>query len=87
MQLNAALIPSQSPGSASGFAYTWLDTADLVDGATYFYWLEDLDVSGATTLHGPVSVDYSAPTAVTLSSVQAGGAARRRCLCCGCCWR
>ncbi|MEI2690224.1 MAG: alpha amylase C-terminal domain-containing protein [Anaerolineae bacterium] len=74
-QLNATLIPSQSPGSPGGFAYTWTDTADLVDGATYYYWLEDLDVSGATTLHGPVSVLYQTPTAVTLSSVQAASAA------------
>jgi len=34
-------------------------------------WLEDLDISGATTLHGPVSVDFSVPTAVTLDGVHA----------------
>ena len=34
-----------------------------------------MDVNGATTLHGPVSVDFVAPTAVTLGSVSAGPAA------------
>ncbi|HSN74896.1 MAG TPA: hypothetical protein VL334_07370 [Anaerolineae bacterium] len=68
-QLNATLIPSQGPGSTSGFSYAWEDRAELVSGASYSYWLEDLDVSGATALHGPVSVDYVGPTAVTLSGV------------------
>ncbi|QLQ06900.1 MAG: hypothetical protein HZY76_13200 [Anaerolineae bacterium] len=29
-------------------------------GATYYYWLEAVDVDGATSVHGPVSVDYVA---------------------------
>ncbi|MCB9153736.1 MAG: pullulanase-type alpha-1,6-glucosidase, partial [Caldilineae bacterium] len=75
MQLNQALIPSQSPGSAGGFVYTWDDQRDLVAGMDYFYWLEDVDVSGATTLHGPVSASYSVPTAVTLSHMSTGSTA------------
>ena len=74
-QLNATLIPSQSQGSPSGFVYTWLDEADLLAGMTYYYWLQDVDIYGATTLHGPVSVDYGGPTAVTLSDVSASPAA------------
>jgi hypothetical protein len=74
-QLNELLIPSQGQGSPSGFVYTWDDHADLVPGTSYYYWLEDLDISGAATLHGPVSVDFVAPTAVTLSSVAASPAA------------
>jgi hypothetical protein len=73
-QLNAALIPSQSPGSSGGYAYTWEDRADLLPGVTYFYWLEDVDIHGATTMHGPVSVTMQTPTAVTLSRFQAGAA-------------
>ena len=74
-QLNTALIPSQSQGSPSGFVYTWLDDADLVPGTSYYYWLQDVDTSGALTMHGPVSVDYVGPTAVTLNGVQASPAA------------
>ena len=70
-QLNDALIPSQAPGSAIGHLYTWEDWHDLVSGATYFYWLEDVSLSGATTLHGPVSATYNGPTAVTLAGLQA----------------
>ena len=72
-QLNATLIPSQSPGNPSGFVYTWEDRADLLPGVTYWYWLEDVDLSGVTTLHGPVSVVFTAPTAVTLSGLEAAG--------------
>ncbi len=72
LSLNAALIPFQSQGNPGGFVYTWEDRADLVPGTTYYYWLQDVDLSGATTLHGPVSVDYSVPTAVTLTGVSAG---------------
>ena len=33
-----------------------------------------MDVNGAATRHGPVSVDFILPTAVTLSGMQAGAA-------------
>ncbi len=74
-RLNAALIPSQSPGSTGGFSYVWEDQAGLAAGSIYFYTLEDVDLSGATTRHGPVSVAFVAPTAVTVSRVQAAPAA------------
>jgi hypothetical protein len=75
VQLNATLIPSQSPGNSGGFAYTWQDRTDLVPGTAYYYWLQDVDISGAMTMHGPVSVDFTGPTAVTLNGVQASPAA------------
>ena len=74
-QLNETLIPSQSQGNPGGFIYTWEDRADLVPGTAYFYWVEDVDINGAATMHGPVSVDYMVPTAVTLSGIQASPAA------------
>ncbi len=70
-----AHVPSQAPGSSGGFAYTWADRADLTPGTTYYYTLEDVDLSGATTLHGPVSATVNAPTSVTLNSVTASPAA------------
>ena len=54
VQLNAALIPTQNPGSPVGGVYTWLDQA-VTPGVTYYYWLEDVDVTGRATLHGPES--------------------------------
>ncbi|MEZ4767997.1 MAG: Ig-like domain-containing protein [Caldilineales bacterium] len=75
-QLNDVLIPSQSPGSSTGFVYIWDDGADLTPGTTYFYWVEDVDLSGTATRHGPVSVDYTTPTAVRLSGLAAAGAPR-----------
>jgi hypothetical protein len=70
-QLNSALIPSQAPGSSQGFSYEWPDEANLVNGMTYYYWVEDVDVNGGHTRHGPVNVTYRAPTAVTLSDASA----------------
>ncbi len=70
-QLNETMIPSQSPGSPGGFIYTWEDRADLVAGTTYFYWVEDVDVYGTSTMHGPVSVTLQTPTAVGLSRLDA----------------
>ena len=74
-RLNDLLIPSQSLGNPGGFTYTWDDSADLVPGTSYYYWVEDVDVNGAATMHGPVSVDFVVPTAVTLGSFQASPAA------------
>ncbi len=70
-QLNDLLIPSQSLGNPGGFTYTWDDHADLVPGTTYYYWVEDVDVNNVATRHGPVSVDFIVPTAVTLGGLQA----------------
>ena len=70
-QLNATLIPSQSPGNPGGFIYTLEDYADLVSGTTYYYWLEDVSIGGVATLHGPVSVVFAVPTAVTVSGLEA----------------
>ncbi len=67
-KVNSELILSQSPGGG-GAAYEWLD--ETVPGAgTYFYWLEDVDVSGNGTFHSPVSVTImNSPTAVTMSGL------------------
>ena len=70
-QLNATLIPSQSQGNPGGFIYTWDDTADLVPGTTYYYWLQAVDIYGGTSMHGPVSADFTVPTAVTASELAA----------------
>ena len=42
-----------------------------VSRTTYYYWLEDVDSSGAVTRHGPISAAFSAPTAVRLTSAEA----------------
>ncbi len=69
VKLNETLIPSQSQGSSGGFTYTWEDRQDLVNGVTYWYWLDDLDVNGALTRHAPASVVYAEPNAVGLAEL------------------
>ena len=66
------------PGSPQGHAYTWTDAA-VEPGATYWYWLEDVDLSGATTLHGPISATVAESTAVRLVGLRGapfGGTAK-----------
>ncbi len=42
----------------SGKTYAWIDASA---GTTGSYWLEDIDVNGTRTMHGPVSVTGSHP--------------------------
>ncbi len=70
-QLNPELIASQGPGSSQGFLYEWQDVT-VEPYVVYYYWLEDVDFNGTTTLHGPISAALSMPpTAVTLGSLAA----------------
>ncbi len=48
VKLNAAIIPSQAPGSGMGASYAYADTYQLTAGTTYFYWLEDVALDGTT---------------------------------------
>lgn len=53
-KLNEELIPTLAPpGSSFGADYTYTDTG-LSPLATYYYWLEDVDISGNAEMHGPV---------------------------------
>jgi hypothetical protein len=52
-KLNDALIPAEGDPE-SGASYTYTDT-DVLKGASYYYKLEDVDVHGVSTFHGPVS--------------------------------
>jgi hypothetical protein len=54
VKINQGLVASQDPGSAVGAAYAFLDES-AAPGATYYYWLEDIDASGMATKHGPVA--------------------------------
>jgi choice-of-anchor A domain-containing protein len=55
-QVNAALIAAQAGGSVEGASYTWRDPAPLAAGETRLYWLEEVELTGNTTQHGPLTV-------------------------------
>jgi hypothetical protein len=57
-RLNAELIPAQHPGSPVGATYEYVD-AFVKPGATYWYWLDAVDVLGQASRHGPVSVQVA----------------------------
>ncbi len=65
-RLHPDLIPAQAPGSGQGASYQWLDES-AEPGVTYFYWLEAVELSGESALHGPVSALVELPTALTVS--------------------
>jgi hypothetical protein len=51
-KINDSLIPTK--GSATqGASYEFLDTA-VQNRSTYYYKLEDIDLNGISTFHGPV---------------------------------
>ncbi len=49
----SALLMSGALPKHAGRSYAWIDPAGGVTGASY--WLEDIDVNGTRTMHGPVS--------------------------------
>jgi len=53
VKLNAALIPADG-SPTQGAAYQFFDE-DVQNRKVYFYKLEDIDLNGKSTLHGPVS--------------------------------
>jgi uncharacterized repeat protein (TIGR01451 family) len=50
----SALLMSGAQPKHAGRSYAWIDPSTEVTGASY--WLEDIDVNGTRTMHGPVSV-------------------------------
>ncbi len=58
VQLNHELIASLvPPGSTFGADYEFIDNSAL-PYTTYFYWIEDVDVNGTITTHGPVRAEW-----------------------------
>jgi hypothetical protein len=58
VKINPSLIPAQ--GSATqGATYEYFDE-NVVNRKTYWYKLEDIDLNGRSTLHGPVSATLRA---------------------------
>jgi uncharacterized repeat protein (TIGR01451 family) len=53
----SALLMSGALPKHSGKTYSWIDWSAGAGGA---YWLEDVDVNGTRTLHGPVTAEATA---------------------------
>ena len=53
-RINDHLVPA-SPDPLLGGSYAFTDT-DVVAGRTYYYQLEDVEIDGTTTRHGPIEV-------------------------------
>ena len=69
LKVNPALIPGSSDPLLGG-KYVYTDT-NVVAGRTYYYKLEDVELDGATTLHGPIEVMAEAAHPSIFSSLAA----------------
>ena len=72
-RVNAELIPAQHPGAVFGAVYEVLD-AEVTAGVITYYRLEDVDIFGVSTFHGPISATPTGPTAATVVGFAAQGA-------------
>jgi len=55
VKVNDSLLPSNViPGSLKGAAYTY--TVGAASTGETYYWLEEVDISGGTTLYGPAAL-------------------------------
>ena len=54
LRLNDALIPASDDPVVRG-SYTYTDTTAIA-GVTYYYKLEDVELDGSSTMHGPIEL-------------------------------
>ena len=52
VKINTSIIPAKG-SPTHGASYEFIDT-DLKNRKTYWYKLEDIDLNGNSTMHGPV---------------------------------
>jgi uncharacterized repeat protein (TIGR01451 family) len=60
----SALLMSGALPKHSGKTYAWIDSSSGAGNGAY--WLEDVDVNGTRTMHGPVTADSSQSTEETI---------------------
>ncbi|MFL7790903.1 MAG: hypothetical protein AB8I69_02090 [Anaerolineae bacterium] len=72
VRVNDTLIPSASPGSVWGSAYSYVDS-DIIPGTTTYYKLEELEVGGGRNWYGPISTNDDNPNSVILLKATAEG--------------
>lgn len=53
--LHDGLIPAHGEGATQGYDYVYVDTSGDLRGPLY-YWIEDVDLAGVATRHGPALV-------------------------------
>jgi hypothetical protein len=53
-RINDHLIPANNDPLVGG-AYSYKDS-DVIAGTTYYYQLEDVDLGGSVTTHGPIEI-------------------------------
>ena len=77
VQITTSLVPGLG-SSAVGARYSYLD-AGLTNGATFYYKLQDVEATGRTELHGPVSATPQAgPAPAGSAGTAAPGASPAR---------
>jgi uncharacterized repeat protein (TIGR01451 family) len=65
----SALLMRGALPKHSGKTYAWIDTS--ANAGNSAYWLEDVDVNGIRTMHGPVSVESASTSSTVNESIPA----------------
>lgn len=65
----SALIAGRNTVMRAGMSYTWYDQLPPDQSGSATYWLEDVDLDGTRTLHGPIAParSYDLPGAATVT--------------------
>jgi hypothetical protein len=56
IQINDNIVPGQGSTSEPTY-YTYTDDCEIMEGETYYYWIESVDQAGVTDLFGPTAVN------------------------------
>jgi subtilisin-like proprotein convertase family protein len=64
----SALLAGGKTVLTAGESYVWSDTLSATQGVQY--WLEDLDLKGRSTMHGPFAIRYALGKSPTLARSQ-----------------
>lgn len=59
-RINTEIIPAEG-GELEGHLYSFTDH-DIEGGVPYVYWIEDIDIEGRSTMHGPLPVTMETPS-------------------------
>ncbi len=65
-RLNPTIIPASNTSQASNYSF---NDYEVSIGNTYYYWLENVDITGDSQVHGPISVTLMNSTAPPIPDV------------------
>ncbi len=69
LKMNQYIIPATNTSQQSSYSYT--DSENLLAEHTYYYWLENVDMGGGNSMHGPISATITGQPVPVLPELSA----------------